>query len=106
VSGLRAAADGHNGAPKHVEQGIRSAMKTHLLHLVGILFPHIIDDARSKPHHIPKVSKLMASISWRIASLSCSILRGVFLYTLFFNRPQRKKSAGVRSGDLGGQRFF
>jgi hypothetical protein len=22
----------------------------HLLHLVGILFPHIIDDARSKPH--------------------------------------------------------
>ena len=25
-------------------------MKIHLLHLVGILFPHIIDDARSKPH--------------------------------------------------------
>jgi len=23
-----------------------------LLHLVGILFPHIIDDARSKPHQI------------------------------------------------------
>jgi hypothetical protein len=22
----------------------------YLLHLVGILFPHIIDDARSKPH--------------------------------------------------------
>jgi hypothetical protein len=22
------------------------------LHLVGILFPHIIDDARSKPHQI------------------------------------------------------
>jgi hypothetical protein len=36
--------------PKHVEQAIRSAIKTHLLHLVGILFPHIIDDARSKPH--------------------------------------------------------
>jgi len=33
-------------------------------------------------------------------------VRGVFLYTLPFNRPQRKKSAGVRSGDLGGQRFF
>ena len=33
-------------------------------------------------------------------------MRGVFLYTLLFNRPQRKKSAGVRSGDLGGQRFF
>ena len=39
----------------------------------------------------PKVSKLKAWISWRIASLSCSIVRGVF------NRPQRKKSAGVRS---------
>jgi hypothetical protein len=28
------------------------AIKTHLLHLVGILFPHIIDDARSKPHQV------------------------------------------------------
>jgi hypothetical protein len=26
--------------PKHVEQTIRSAIKIHLLHLVGILFPH------------------------------------------------------------------
>ena len=25
--------------PKHVEQAIRSAIKIHLLHLVGILFP-------------------------------------------------------------------
>ena len=33
-------------------------------------------------------------------------MRDVFLYTVPFNRPQRKKSAGVRSGDLGGQRFF
>ena len=30
----------------------------------------------------------------------------IFVYTLPFNRPQRKKSAGVRSGDLGGQSFF
>jgi hypothetical protein len=27
-------------------------------------------------------------------------VRGVFWYTLLFNRPQRKKSAGVRSGDV------
>jgi len=53
-----------------------------------------------------KVLTLMVWISWRIASLSCSIVCGVFLYTLPFNRPQRKKSVGVRSGDLGGQRFF
>ena len=26
--------------------------KYHLLHLVGILFPHINDDARSKPHQV------------------------------------------------------
>ena len=26
--------------------------KNHLLHLVGILFPHINDDAQSKPHQI------------------------------------------------------
>ena len=32
---------GINGAPKYVEQAIRSAIKIHLLHLVGILFPHI-----------------------------------------------------------------
>jgi hypothetical protein len=37
---------------KHVEQAIRSAIKAHLLHLVGVLFPHIIDNARSKPHQI------------------------------------------------------
>jgi hypothetical protein len=30
-----------------VEQAIRSAIKKHLLHLVGILFPHINDDAWS-----------------------------------------------------------
>jgi len=45
----------------------------------------------------PKVSTLTAWISWRIASLSCSIVRGVFLYILPFNRPERKESAGVRS---------
>jgi len=44
----------------------------------------------------PKVSMLTAWISWRIASLDCSIVWGLFLYTLPFNRPQRKKSAGVR----------
>jgi hypothetical protein len=30
----------------------------HLLHLAGILFPHIIDDARSKPHKIQKYTEL------------------------------------------------
>ena len=45
----------------------------------------------------PKVSTLTVWISWRITSLSCSIVRGVFLYTFPFNRPQRKKSTAVRS---------
>jgi hypothetical protein len=43
VPGLRAAARKPDTQP---------AIKTHLLHLVGILFPHIIDDARSKPHQM------------------------------------------------------
>jgi hypothetical protein len=31
--------------------GLRvAAIKIHVLHLVGIIFLHIIDDARSKPH--------------------------------------------------------
>jgi hypothetical protein len=38
--------------PETCQQAIRSAIKIHLLHLVGILFPHIIDDARSKSHQI------------------------------------------------------
>jgi hypothetical protein len=45
--------------PEHVEQAIRSAIKTHLLHLVGILFPHIIDDARSKSHRIQEVERFV-----------------------------------------------
>ena len=44
-----------------------------------------------------KLSTLTDWISWRKTSLSCSIVRDVFLYTLPFNRPQRKKSGGVRS---------
>jgi hypothetical protein len=33
-----------------------AAIKIHLLDLVGILFPHIIDDARSKPHQTLHIS--------------------------------------------------
>jgi len=46
----------------------------------------------------PKVSTLTVWIFWRIASLSCSIVRGVFLYTLPFNRapPPKKKEVGRR----------
>jgi len=39
----------------------------------------------------PKVSNLKDWISWRITSLSCSIVRGVFLYTLPFNRPPKER---------------
>jgi len=42
----------------------------------------------------PKVLMLTAWISWLIVPLGCSIVWGVFLYTLPFNRPQRKMSAG------------
>jgi len=39
----------------------------------------------------PEVSTLAAWISWRIASLICSIVLGVFLYTLPFNRPHKER---------------
>jgi hypothetical protein len=48
-----------SSSPKHVEQAIRSAIKIHLLHLVGILFPHIIDDAGQS--HI-KLAKFMKKV--------------------------------------------
>jgi hypothetical protein len=32
------------------------------LHLVGILFPHIIDDARSKPHQIVKICLIKVEV--------------------------------------------
>jgi len=38
----------------------------------------------------PKVSKLTAWISWCVTSLSCSIVQGVFSYTLLFNRPKER----------------
>jgi len=38
----------------------------------------------------PKVSTLTAWISWRIVSFCCSIVRGVFLYTLPFSRPKER----------------
>jgi hypothetical protein len=45
----------NNNNNKHVEQARRSAIKIHLLHLVGILFPHINDDAQSKSLQIDKM---------------------------------------------------
>jgi len=45
----------------------------------------------------PKVSTLTTWISWCTASLSCSIVRGVFCTLCPSIGPQRKKSAGVRS---------
>ena len=40
----------------------------------------------------PKVSTLTSWIPWRIASFSCSIVRGVFLYNLPFSRPHKERS--------------
>jgi hypothetical protein len=36
--------------PKHVEQTISFALKNHLLHLVGISFPRMNNDARSNSY--------------------------------------------------------
>ena len=47
VSGLRAVA---LMVPETCCASNKICNKNHLLHLVGILFPHINDDARSKPY--------------------------------------------------------
>ena len=53
VSGLRAAALMMGiVVPDTCWASNKICNKNHLLHLVGILFPHINDDARSKPHQI------------------------------------------------------
>jgi len=43
--------EGGRGPPRAVQplERERDATDEHLLHLVGILFPHINDDSRSKP---------------------------------------------------------
>jgi len=50
--------------------------KNHLLHLVGILFPHTNDNALSKPHQKLNVSKLR---EWEVGY----ILKCILLFTEF-----------------------
>jgi hypothetical protein len=58
VSGLRAAAATLEllmmgiVVPETYWASIKICNKNHLLYIVGILFPHINEDARSKPHQI------------------------------------------------------
>jgi hypothetical protein len=52
------------------------------------------------------VASVMAATSHRIEPLRASIVRGLLFYTRPFSKPQKKKSGGVRSGDLVGHRFF
>ena len=42
----------HYAHHQELDSIIQICNKNHLLHLVGILLPHINDDARSKPHQI------------------------------------------------------
>ena len=56
-----------------------------------------------------KSSIARANSCWSIVSTSCRMasfnsfkLRGLWVYTLPFRYPQRKKSHGDKSGDLGG----
>ena len=51
--------------------------KNHLLHLVGILFPHVNDDVRSKPHQI----YLLCYLLWMFST---------FLHPYFTLRPEIK----------------
>jgi hypothetical protein len=59
--------------------------KNHMLHLVGILFPHINDDARS--NHIKFIVNLLYYTS-TVILFHCTIIVNLFRYTstvIFFN---------------------
>jgi hypothetical protein len=52
------------------------------------------------------VTSVMEATSRRFSLLSASDFLGLLLHTRPFSKPLKKKSGGVRSGDLGGHRFF
>lgn len=49
---------------------------------------------------------MAATTSRRIASLRVSIVRGFLLYAHPFSKPHKKKSGGIRQGDLGSHIFL
>ena len=54
--------------PKTCWTSSKICNKNHLLHLVGILFPHTNNDARSKPHQNHNVTVFMKSTGGQHAS--------------------------------------
>jgi hypothetical protein len=59
VSGLRDAANRtHN-----LQRTISFEIKNHLLHLVGLLFPRINDDARSNSHQVYMIPVVVPTVS-------------------------------------------
>jgi len=65
--------------------------KNHLLHLVGILFPHINDDARSKPYQIAKTLLLLKNWANKTATYNVQCNKQVGGYKW---KSTYKKSAG------------
>ena len=60
---------GHIVLPETCWASNKICNKNHLLHLVGNLFPHINDDARSKPHQIKfNLNYFMVSVCISAAS--------------------------------------
>jgi hypothetical protein len=58
---------------------IRSAIKIHLLHLVRVLFPHIIDDSRSKPHHSKYLLTFWLLLTSQWATFYLNFILGYFM---------------------------
>ena len=58
--------------------------KNHLLHLVGILFPHINEDARSKSHQIQKYSFVLHRRQYLILHQNIMKLLHPLLCTIHF----------------------
>ena len=77
--------------------GVELRVVCPVLHLVGILFPHIKDDARSKPHQIYTVLSLLA-VSYKTVELdvwNCVEIDCKCVYS-----PSRKTRQGKWCVDL------
>ena len=81
-------------APHHTD-----CNTNHLLHLVGILFPHINDDARSKPHQI--YSDVTRHKTYCISGTKTKFLKLFKLFNSFFLWVvQNRKLQAVRQIQL------
>ena len=72
---------------KSLKRRLYKIKKFTLLHLVGILFPHINDDARSKSHQTETI--LQHTSKWFIANSLTLNFKKQILFNFLLNIPKK-----------------